>query len=172
MREGMQFREDSARVRVQSRRARERERLRWRMAGCCRRRCKTVHAADDDAAFRAARMGRARRRPVARTRCAALSSRVKQTRDQPEPPRTRLATRARALADAGQLDAAASAAHAYLERHPSNADAYYLLGVIADARGEHQRVARSQYRARAVSRSRASRSAHASGRVPSRTRRR
>ncbi|SAK87843.1 MCP methyltransferase, CheR-type [Caballeronia temeraria] len=52
---------------------------------------------------------------------------------------------ARALADAGQLDAAASAALAYLNAHPSNADAYYLLGVIADARGEHQ-ASRGHYR--------------------------
>ncbi|SAK67206.1 MCP methyltransferase, CheR-type [Caballeronia glebae] len=52
---------------------------------------------------------------------------------------------ARELADAGQLDAAASVAHAYLQAHPSNADAYYLLGVIADARGEHQ-ASRGHYR--------------------------
>lgn len=54
-------------------------------------------------------------------------------------------TQARALADAGQLDAAASAAHAYLNTHPSDANAYYLLGVIADARGEHQE-SRGHYR--------------------------
>jgi chemotaxis protein methyltransferase WspC len=54
-------------------------------------------------------------------------------------------THARELADAGQLEAAANAAHAYLRVNPSNADAYYLLGVIADARGEHQ-AARGHYR--------------------------
>ncbi|SAK89799.1 MCP methyltransferase, CheR-type [Caballeronia fortuita] len=54
-------------------------------------------------------------------------------------------THARALADAGQLDDAARAAHAYLSAHPSNADAYYLLGVIADARGERQ-ASRGHYR--------------------------
>ncbi|WP_321800633.1 CheR family methyltransferase [Caballeronia sp. J97] len=59
-------------------------------------------------------------------------------------PATNLA-HARELADAGQLDAAARAAHAYLDAHPSNADAYYLLGVIADARGEHQ-ASRGHYR--------------------------
>ncbi|SAL01593.1 MCP methyltransferase, CheR-type [Caballeronia calidae] len=52
---------------------------------------------------------------------------------------------ARELADAGRLDAAASAARAFLDAHPSNADAYYLLGVIADARGEHQ-ASRGHYR--------------------------
>jgi chemotaxis protein methyltransferase WspC len=43
---------------------------------------------------------------------------------------------ARALADAGDLASAAAAARRYLEAHASSADAYYLLGVIADARGE------------------------------------
>ncbi|SAK75282.1 MCP methyltransferase, CheR-type [Caballeronia hypogeia] len=52
---------------------------------------------------------------------------------------------ARELADAGQLDAAANAARAFLNAHPSNADAYYLLGVIADARGEKQE-SRAHYR--------------------------
>jgi chemotaxis protein methyltransferase WspC len=44
--------------------------------------------------------------------------------------------RARALADAGDLARAAAAARRYLEAHAASADAYYLLGVIADARGE------------------------------------
>jgi chemotaxis protein methyltransferase WspC len=52
---------------------------------------------------------------------------------------------ARALADAGQLDAAASAARGHLKTDPSNAETYYLLGVIADARGEHHE-ARGHYR--------------------------
>jgi chemotaxis protein methyltransferase WspC len=43
---------------------------------------------------------------------------------------------ARALADAGKLAQAASAARGYLDAHPSSADAYYLLGVIADAQGD------------------------------------
>jgi len=42
---------------------------------------------------------------------------------------------AHTLADAGNLDAAAVAARAYLAAHPSSASAYYLLGLIADARG-------------------------------------
>ncbi|SAK49498.1 CheR family methyltransferase [Caballeronia ptereochthonis] len=62
---------------------------------------------------------------------------------QPEP--TDSLARARVLADAGRLDAAADAARAYLNTHPSNADAYYLLGVIADARGEHHE-SRGHYR--------------------------
>ncbi|WP_213229253.1 protein-glutamate O-methyltransferase CheR [Caballeronia sp. NK8] len=66
-----------------------------------------------------------------------------ETRVQPEPPYD--LAHARELADAGQLDAAARAAHAYLNAHPSNADAYYLLGVIADARGEHH-ASRGHYR--------------------------
>ncbi|WP_250503116.1 MULTISPECIES: CheR family methyltransferase [unclassified Caballeronia] len=62
---------------------------------------------------------------------------------EPAPPAS--LAHARQLADAGQLDTAANAAHAYLDAHPSNADAYYLLGVIADARGEHQ-ASRGHYR--------------------------
>ncbi|SAL32985.1 CheR family methyltransferase [Caballeronia humi] len=54
-------------------------------------------------------------------------------------------TQARALADAGQLDAAEVAARAYLESHTSSADAYYLLGVIADARDDRA-ASRSQYK--------------------------
>jgi chemotaxis protein methyltransferase WspC len=42
---------------------------------------------------------------------------------------------AQALADAGALLEAADIARTYLKAHPSSADAYYLLGVIADARG-------------------------------------
>ncbi|SAL73180.1 MCP methyltransferase, CheR-type [Caballeronia peredens] len=52
---------------------------------------------------------------------------------------------ARTLADAGQLDAAANAARAYVSTYPSDADAYYLLGVIADARGDRQE-SRGHYR--------------------------
>jgi chemotaxis protein methyltransferase WspC len=43
---------------------------------------------------------------------------------------------AQALADAGALPEAADIARTYLNAHPASADAYYLLGVIADARGE------------------------------------
>jgi chemotaxis protein methyltransferase WspC len=50
-----------------------------------------------------------------------------------------------ALADAGTLPEAADIARKYLEAHPASADAYYLLGVIADARGE-QTEARGFYK--------------------------
>jgi chemotaxis protein methyltransferase WspC len=43
---------------------------------------------------------------------------------------------AQALADAGELLEAAEIARTCLKAHPASADAYYLLGVIADARGE------------------------------------
>ncbi|KXU89773.1 chemotaxis protein CheR [Paraburkholderia monticola] len=52
---------------------------------------------------------------------------------------------AHALADAGRLDEAATALNAYLEQHAPHADAFYLLGVLADANGETD-VARAQYR--------------------------
>jgi len=52
---------------------------------------------------------------------------------------------AQALADAGALPEAADIARKYLEAHPASADAYYLLGVIADARGE-QTEARGFYK--------------------------
>jgi chemotaxis protein methyltransferase WspC len=52
---------------------------------------------------------------------------------------------AQALADAGTLPEAADIARKYLEAHPASADAYYLLGVIADARGE-QTEARGFYK--------------------------
>ena len=43
---------------------------------------------------------------------------------------------AQVLADAGALPEADEIARTYLKAHPASADAYYLLGVIADARGE------------------------------------
>lgn len=52
---------------------------------------------------------------------------------------------ARALADAGRLAQAASAINAYLERHAPHAEAFYLLGVLADANGEAN-LARGHYR--------------------------
>ncbi|MFM0390496.1 CheR family methyltransferase [Paraburkholderia phytofirmans] len=52
---------------------------------------------------------------------------------------------AHALADAGRLAEAASAINAYLEHHAPHADAFYLLGVLADANGDAN-LARSQYR--------------------------
>jgi len=52
---------------------------------------------------------------------------------------------AHALADTGALLEAADIARTYLEAHPASADAYYLLGVIADARGE-QSEARGFYK--------------------------
>jgi len=52
---------------------------------------------------------------------------------------------AQALADAGALLEAADIARTYLKAHPASADAYYLLGVIADARGE-QSEARGFYK--------------------------
>ena len=52
---------------------------------------------------------------------------------------------ARALADAGRLAQAASAINAYLEHHAPHADAFYLLGVLADANGDAN-LARGHYR--------------------------
>ena len=52
---------------------------------------------------------------------------------------------AHTLADAGRLGEAAAALNAYLEQHAPHADAFYLLGVLADANGETD-VARAQYR--------------------------
>jgi chemotaxis protein methyltransferase WspC len=43
---------------------------------------------------------------------------------------------ARSLADQGRLDAAQAAVRSYLKEDASSAEAHYLLGVIADARGE------------------------------------
>jgi chemotaxis protein methyltransferase WspC len=62
-----------------------------------------------------------------------------------EPKETASLAQARALADAGRLEAAAHGARGYLDAHPSDADAYYLLGVIADARGDRD-GARGHYR--------------------------
>ncbi|MGF6769629.1 chemotaxis protein methyltransferase WspC [Paraburkholderia sp. GAS199] len=52
---------------------------------------------------------------------------------------------AQTLADAGQLSEAAVMINAYLEQHAPHADAFYLLGVLADASGESQQ-ARGHYR--------------------------
>ena len=52
---------------------------------------------------------------------------------------------AHALADAGRLAEAATAINVYLEQYAPHADAFYLLGVLADARGETN-LARGQYR--------------------------
>jgi chemotaxis protein methyltransferase WspC len=52
---------------------------------------------------------------------------------------------ARALADAGRLAQAASTINAYLEHHAPHADAFYLLGVLADANGDAN-LARGHYR--------------------------
>ncbi|MFM0670728.1 CheR family methyltransferase [Paraburkholderia sediminicola] len=52
---------------------------------------------------------------------------------------------AHALADAGRLAEAATAINAHLEHHAPHADAFYLLGVVADANGDAN-LARSHYR--------------------------
>ncbi|NYH17806.1 CheR family methyltransferase [Paraburkholderia bryophila] len=52
---------------------------------------------------------------------------------------------AHALANAGRLAEAATAINVYLEQHAPHADAFYLLGVLADANGETN-LARGQYR--------------------------
>jgi chemotaxis protein methyltransferase WspC len=52
---------------------------------------------------------------------------------------------AHALADSGRLADAALAINAYLEQHPPHADAFYLLGVLADANGDSA-LARGHYR--------------------------
>ena len=52
---------------------------------------------------------------------------------------------ARALADAGRLTEAANAIKVYLEQHAPHADAFYLLGVLADASGDTN-LARGHYR--------------------------
>lgn len=56
-----------------------------------------------------------------------------------------LLKQAHALADTGALLEAANMTRGYLEAHPTSADAYYLLGVIADAQGE-QTQARGFYK--------------------------
>lgn len=52
---------------------------------------------------------------------------------------------AHALANAGRLTEAANAINVYLEQHAPHADAFYLLGVLADASGDTN-LARGQYR--------------------------
>ncbi|MFL9897843.1 chemotaxis protein CheR [Paraburkholderia fungorum] len=52
---------------------------------------------------------------------------------------------AHALADAGRLTEAANAINVYLEQHAPHADAFYLLGVLADASGDTN-LARGHYR--------------------------
>jgi chemotaxis protein methyltransferase WspC len=52
---------------------------------------------------------------------------------------------AHALADAGRLTEAANAINGYLEQHAPHADAFYLLGVLADASGDTN-LARGHYR--------------------------
>ncbi|ASL43997.1 putative biofilm formation methyltransferase WspC [Burkholderia sp. AD24] len=52
---------------------------------------------------------------------------------------------AHALANAGRLAEAATAINLYLEQHAPHADAFYLLGVLADANGEAN-LARGHYR--------------------------
>ncbi|MEA3085364.1 MAG: chemotaxis protein methyltransferase WspC [Paraburkholderia sp.] len=52
---------------------------------------------------------------------------------------------AHALADAGRLMEAATAINVYLEQHAPHADAFYLLGVLADASGDTN-LARGHYR--------------------------
>ncbi|WP_438392973.1 CheR family methyltransferase [Caballeronia sp. DA-9] len=52
---------------------------------------------------------------------------------------------AHALADGGSLSEASVVARAYLKANPSSADAYYLLGVLADAQGA-QTEARGHYK--------------------------
>lgn len=52
---------------------------------------------------------------------------------------------AQALADAGRLTEAANAINLYLEQHAPHADAFYLLGVLADAGGDTN-LARGHYR--------------------------
>nr|WKF57840.1 putative biofilm formation methyltransferase WspC [Paraburkholderia busanensis] len=52
---------------------------------------------------------------------------------------------AHALADAGRLTEAATAINVFLEQHAPQADAFYLLGVLADAGGETN-LARGHYR--------------------------
>lgn len=52
---------------------------------------------------------------------------------------------AHALADAGRLTEAAKAINVYLEEHAPHADAFYLLGVLADASGDTN-LARGNYR--------------------------
>ncbi|MFM0205524.1 chemotaxis protein CheR [Paraburkholderia fungorum] len=52
---------------------------------------------------------------------------------------------AHALADAGRLTEAATAINVYLEQHAPHADAFYLLGVLADASGDTN-LARGHYR--------------------------
>jgi chemotaxis protein methyltransferase WspC len=66
-------------------------------------------------------------------------------KDVPKVPRINPLRAAHELADAGRLGEATAAVNAYLEHHTPHADAFYLLGVLADANGEAG-VARAQYR--------------------------
>ncbi|MDR5775967.1 MULTISPECIES: CheR family methyltransferase [unclassified Caballeronia] len=63
----------------------------------------------------------------------------------PTPTSTPTLAQAHALADAGSLIEAESIARGWLHKHPASADAYYLLGVIADARNAHDE-SRAHYR--------------------------
>ncbi|MDE1180579.1 tetratricopeptide repeat protein [Paraburkholderia sp.] len=52
---------------------------------------------------------------------------------------------ARSLADAGRLDEALAVVETHLKHHEPDPDAFYLLGMLADARGDAAQ-ARTQYR--------------------------
>ena len=102
-------------------------------------------------AFRVARSGCAQRRSTvsAAAPTAGFTASSQRTRMPPQPlavarvdavPPTNAARdtlqAAHALADAGRLTEAANAINVYLEQHAPHADAFYLLGVLADASGD------------------------------------
>lgn len=51
------------------------------------------------------------------------------------PPKESLLVKAGELADSGHLDRADEMAHKHLEKHPNSAEAYFIIGLIAHAKG-------------------------------------
>jgi chemotaxis protein methyltransferase WspC len=76
---------------------------------------------------------------------ASLNPRINQPLNAPAAAALDTLQAAHALADAGRLGEAAAAINTYLEQHAPHADAFYLLGVLADANGDTN-LARGQYR--------------------------
>ncbi|MFL9917884.1 chemotaxis protein CheR [Paraburkholderia fungorum] len=88
--------------------------------------------------------------PVARNSFSGVSTQSPQNGISPHITSSTNAARdtlqaAHALADAGRLTEAANAINVYLEQHAPHAEAFYLLGVLADASGDTN-LARGHYR--------------------------
>ena len=56
----------------------------------------------------------------------------------PDPPPADALAHARALADAGQLEAALAGCTRWLARHPTDSEGFYLLGLLESALGRHE----------------------------------